>query len=736
MFEDNFDTGGLPVWTFGRGWSVVPSESGQALQAFDTEEVTTLSNGNLFDVAVQVRSYFVSGGLILFARESEIGGYAVTLDTSGNATLYRAGTPFASGITSTSLPDQWRTIYLSVVNNLIRVVVDDVEVIAMIDNAPLPPGKIGFASIQLEEQPLFIDDVQIWLSSNELPLPTLTPTAAPPMGASVQTISEISYPHNHPARTLYDSAYYAGGGEYLGNYGTPSERDVVQPLEGFYCLTQIRIRYRVQVTVADRVYLDVLVNNAVVASWFATGSVRLYEQIINLPVHTWASSVTVRVRKQASSASGTAQIGYFNVRHSVPCNVPEPTSTPTPTMTPTATATPTPLQLAYYERFKGLIFWIIYNETSENSMVERFDIVENAINNSDPNDPNRVISVPDLAAYTGEERENLHLPYLFARVILDHVPTYEEIAGNESQGFVEGFDYGRNWGGSINNPGNDIWINYRGCSDTHGYAAELSAYQSVHSMGGVHALDWLSDYINCRTIVSSEYLDAYQQLTPYIDQAIEHHITNVPNPVAHTEYIRNANSCFWFRPDGGCAYVKEVPQLCTAEGMNCHALGMFTEGVLVAPISSDVFNTWQTNYSQLPEGYRAQGTQSYLFSTENRTDNIAVEQITYVTQVGMQYSVSVGLRGEGTEARYILMGVGTNQTYGVESIEQTFLRHWGRMNRDRNPDNSPETYRPNFCLTGMIHATFGTSIFEQWVSFTFQSQESVNPAYDIWFCEG
>lgn len=89
------------------------------------------------------------------------------------------------------------------------------------------------------------------------------------------------------------------------------------------------------------------------------------------------------------------------------------------------------------------------NETSENSMKENFEIVESAIENSQPNDPNRVVSIPSLANYQGAARENLRLRYLFARVILENVPDYEATRNDVEIGYRDGFNYGRRWGGSI-----------------------------------------------------------------------------------------------------------------------------------------------------------------------------------------------------------------------------------------------------------------------------------------------
>lgn len=220
---------------------------------------------------------------------------------------------------------------------------------------------------------------------------------------------------------------------------------------------------------------------------------------------------------------------------------------------------------------------------------------------------------------------------------------------------------------------------------------------------------------------------------PDIERAIRDHINGITNPVAGATDIRNANTCFWFRSDGGCAYVYEVPQLCNTVATNCRPLGVYVERALTHTLSAGIFDTWLESYASLPSQYLDNTTPDYLFSTIPTT-NDAVQQLVYTTQIEMQYAVSVGLRDQSGQSLYVLMGIGRNPIYTSERIEGTFQRHWNRLNRDRNPGSTPETYRPNFCLTGMIHAVFGSGSFRQWTTFTFQSTQQ-SGASDIWFCE-
>jgi hypothetical protein len=67
-----------------------------------------------------------------------------------------------------------------------------VEVLALADDAPLPPGKLGFAGVQLGDQALWVDDVDVWWVSSELPAPTPPPTVVAPLGLSAQALQAVT----------------------------------------------------------------------------------------------------------------------------------------------------------------------------------------------------------------------------------------------------------------------------------------------------------------------------------------------------------------------------------------------------------------------------------------------------------------------------------------------------------------------------------------------------------------
>lgn len=166
LFTDNFDTGALYLWTLGAGWALARSENGQALTTTTDEPVTFVHN-TLLDAAVQARFQFTQGMVRLSLRQSEAGAYTAVLNADGNIALYRGSQPMASAVVSPNQPEQWRTIRLSAIGDVVRVSIDAVEVIAVQDLTPLPLGTISFASVSTSG--ILVDDVEGWGTSSNKP---------------------------------------------------------------------------------------------------------------------------------------------------------------------------------------------------------------------------------------------------------------------------------------------------------------------------------------------------------------------------------------------------------------------------------------------------------------------------------------------------------------------------------------------------------------------------------------
>jgi hypothetical protein len=201
--NQSFDDGDLSNWLVGEGWSLIASEGGQALQAFNTTEAATLKDPTALNVVAQARFAFDAATTArLGVRQNETGGYVVTLDTAGQVTLLRAGAVFATAMTSPSNGEsvQWRVLRLSAINGVVRVAVDGVEVIALPDDAPLPPGAVSLGAVYNDatvDHTLWVDDVSVWMPSDEVIAaptatePTLTPTASPTLPTQTPTPESV-----------------------------------------------------------------------------------------------------------------------------------------------------------------------------------------------------------------------------------------------------------------------------------------------------------------------------------------------------------------------------------------------------------------------------------------------------------------------------------------------------------------------------------------------------------------
>lgn len=159
IFTDGFDKGELYAWNLGPGWSLVNEDGSKALSITTSTAPLTFFNKALTDSAVQLRFKLDNARARLSLRESDKGSYTVTFDATGQFTLYRANSPVQSAHTA-DLGTGWHTLRLSAVHGMIRVSVDDVEIITAIEDGTLPPGT--FSLSLLEGGTLWIDDVKVW----------------------------------------------------------------------------------------------------------------------------------------------------------------------------------------------------------------------------------------------------------------------------------------------------------------------------------------------------------------------------------------------------------------------------------------------------------------------------------------------------------------------------------------------------------------------------------------------
>lgn len=165
---DNFDSGALGIWQIGAGWSLVANESGLALQAQNTIEPVIMGDEALYNVSIRLSAQLTVSPIRLFARNSVEGIYSASLDASGNVILYQGQEIIGSAAASPGIPGLARAFELTVVENFLRVRVDDIEVMATTVEMPLPAGQVGFAAVTTSEIPFTVDDVVVsWQETYE-----------------------------------------------------------------------------------------------------------------------------------------------------------------------------------------------------------------------------------------------------------------------------------------------------------------------------------------------------------------------------------------------------------------------------------------------------------------------------------------------------------------------------------------------------------------------------------------
>jgi hypothetical protein len=185
LFQDDFAGQELSAWALGTGWSLMSSLNLQALTVVNSHEPARLVQpGNLYNVMVQASVQSSSGTVVIHARQSSAGDYAVALDLDGQVTLSRGDTVVQTALVNPGTAESWRTLRLSVIEHVVRVAVDGIEIIVFADVIPLPAGDIAFAaqfSPTLSDgtpplDMLTIDDVFIWVPQSEFTSYTATPT--------------------------------------------------------------------------------------------------------------------------------------------------------------------------------------------------------------------------------------------------------------------------------------------------------------------------------------------------------------------------------------------------------------------------------------------------------------------------------------------------------------------------------------------------------------------------------
>lgn len=390
LLTDSFDTGTLYFWTLGAGWALIPSEGGLALSSVGNDEPATFVHDGLLDLAVQLRAQFVGGLFRLSLRQSAAGAYTLLLGEDGLLTLYRGAQVLTSAALPPAAPGQWRTLRFSVIGDTLRVQVDGVEVLAVQDTAPLPPGTFSFAG--MGGAALLVDDVELWQSTAALLIESPSESS---LLASTQYVyaSEVNDTRRTTTNDASGSIGFANQGSAVGVEDN-LDLEITNATHGDYACVTLRFGGTVSLTSGT---IEVLSAQLLGGSQTPiTQDMRLWVQVSPLALNcdddvtwadVWSEENAVRgwygiyipytgsvrtVRLLVSSAGGNLlrdprQFLIDAVRL-------YGTLTPDGTVTPTATPTPVPTftTLQFNEStggrdiyYQAVMFWIVFFETSE-----------------------------------------------------------------------------------------------------------------------------------------------------------------------------------------------------------------------------------------------------------------------------------------------------------------------------------------------------------------------------------
>jgi Tol biopolymer transport system component len=158
LLSDRFADVGAQ-WALGAGWLAVDG----VLRAEYTSEQAELLAGVWFDAAAEID---LTGRGSLSVRVSSAGRYTATYDGAGTVSLYR-GPTLIGAVAVEPLPDTPRRLHLSTLDDVLRVRLDGVELLAQRDDAPLPPGGIALGG-DVDGLATF-DDFALFVPVDDLP---------------------------------------------------------------------------------------------------------------------------------------------------------------------------------------------------------------------------------------------------------------------------------------------------------------------------------------------------------------------------------------------------------------------------------------------------------------------------------------------------------------------------------------------------------------------------------------
>ncbi len=208
FYNHSFDGSRSPDYElFLAQWPIVPNDADFALYVNQADRLTRITRRRFEDIEFKLRVLMSSGAIQMTVRGTTDNGYSTILTAEGLLTLTRGSETVAS-IEIGNRVNQWTILRLSAIGDLIRVMVDGVEALRFIDEAPLRAGMVTFAAKNLTNNALLIDDLQLWL-----PLPqgsgAATSSRPPQAGQTFANVGPNAYELRQDEQVVHVG--YSGG---------------------------------------------------------------------------------------------------------------------------------------------------------------------------------------------------------------------------------------------------------------------------------------------------------------------------------------------------------------------------------------------------------------------------------------------------------------------------------------------------------------------------------------------
>jgi hypothetical protein len=219
LVREFFDNGDLSPWNLGEAWSLVPNENGLALQVSNSDVALQYQKMPFYNLSLEARFLFDAGSVQIRIRQNSAGYYALVLNTDGNLSLYHNELLLQTVQAAPNQAGQWRTITLTAVENRIRVALDNVELINLVDSNASTLGTISIAGSA--DNRLLVDDFFVWVPQTEIGnYPAPTPYIAPQTPIPNTAIPSTSTPMPSSSSQISDTV------KDLSPFPAPSPQDI------------------------------------------------------------------------------------------------------------------------------------------------------------------------------------------------------------------------------------------------------------------------------------------------------------------------------------------------------------------------------------------------------------------------------------------------------------------------------------------------------------------------------